>query len=137
FFSLLSYIIMKLQKYMSVEGQPGLIFLKENRICNPKNIRFMSRDISDYTGIQDFVNLPQHELTRYVEVLGPSAVRESINGNIDLTVFWKSVADHVHALVALASQNAFSTCLSADAERSFSLWNLLLSSKRRTHGRQH
>ncbi|KAK3774470.1 hypothetical protein RRG08_000423 [Elysia crispata] len=37
------------------------------------------------------------ELTR-CEKLGPSAVKESVTGNNDLTVFWKSVANHDPAL---------------------------------------
>ena len=121
----------KSQKHQSNLMKPGLDFLKEIRIFNPKNIPFLPRDVCAYAAIPDFADLPQHELTRYVEKLGPSAVREASAGNIDLTVFWRSVSDHVPALAALALRYAFSTCSSADADRSFSLYKLVLPSRRR------
>ncbi|KAK3712077.1 hypothetical protein RRG08_050098 [Elysia crispata] len=45
----------------------------------------MSPDISEHTAIPEFVDLPQHELTRYVEKLEPSAVRDYVTGNMDMT----------------------------------------------------
>ncbi|KAK3774469.1 hypothetical protein RRG08_000422 [Elysia crispata] len=64
-------------------------------------------------------------------VPGLPPVRESVTGNMDLTVFWKSVANHVPGLPPLASRYAFSTCLTAHAEPSFTLYKLVLSSRRR------
>ena len=70
-----------------MEGQSGLTFLREIRIFNPKNILFMSPDISEPTAISEFVDLPQHELTRYDEKLEPSAVRDSVIRNMDMIGF--------------------------------------------------
>jgi len=66
----------------------------------------------------------------YTQKIAPEAVSHAM-GEINCQVFWKSVESRVPVLVSLALKYSLATSTSADAERSFSLYNLLVSSRRR------
>jgi len=50
----------------------------------------------------------------------------------DVEVFWKSVGERLPVLTAIAMTYINAVCNSADAERSNSLYNLVLDSQRRS-----
>ena len=68
----------------------------------------------------------------YRERLGPAAVRNSVLGIVDPELFWKSYATSIPTLSALATKFMFATVNSADAELSFSMYNLILNDRRRS-----
>ena len=73
------------------------------------------------------------EFVKYIDVIGLEAVRSSPVTSMmltDITTFWKSTSDRLLGLSRLAQMYIFSVTTSADAERSFSKYNQLLTPQR-------
>ncbi|GFO06838.1 Zinc finger bed domain-containing protein 4 [Plakobranchus ocellatus] len=103
--------------------------LKELPFFNPCNLVVIT-DTGSLTipGIHD---VPHTEILRYKESLGPRAVTASGGIPLDLTVFWNSVSSDLPHLSVLAKRYIYTCLNSADAERSFSIYNLVFSERRR------
>ncbi len=126
----------KLMKYLSDnDGQPALPFLKQCRIFNPLRVPVLSENINDYPDIPDFDTVPRNEFILYREVL-VSEVQESLRGTgqtkMDIDSFWISNRDRIPTMAALAFKYKDAVTNSADAERSNSLYNNVLTDKRRS-----
>lgn len=121
----------KLTKYMS-EGQPAINFLREVRVFDPRYISFMEDSVSGYTHIPGFSAVPNDEFDAYFQRLGPAALKASACGVVDLDVFWDGLLERLPVLSALAKRYKDVIVNSADAERSNSLYKLVLSSRRRS-----
>lgn len=70
------------------EGQPAINFLQEVRVFDPRHTAFMNDSVSTYKYIPGFSAVPKVELDSYFIRLGPTAVRASACGVVDLDVFW-------------------------------------------------
>ena len=121
----------KLSKYMS-DGQPAIEFLKEVRVFDPRHIVFMSDCVASYKSIPGFSAVPKDELDAYFIHLGPAALRASACGVVDLDVFWDGLQERLPHLSVLAKRYKSVIVNSADAERSNSIYKLVLSSRRRS-----
>ena len=102
--------------------------LKDLPFFNPFNLVFSDIDSLTVPGIHE---VPRAEVLRYKETLGPRAVSASGRIPLDLTVFWNSVSSDVPHLTTLAKRYIYTCLNSADAERSFSIYNLVFSDRRR------
>ncbi|KAI4799929.1 hypothetical protein KUCAC02_016467 [Chaenocephalus aceratus] len=103
----------KLTKYMS-DGQPVII--------SPGG----------------FTDVPRHEFDSYFTALGPAALRAALSGVVDLDVFWDGVQERLPVRSSLAHRYKDATVSnSADAERSNSIYKLVLSSRRRSTTNQN
>ncbi|KAL7394851.1 hypothetical protein ABVT39_005418 [Epinephelus coioides] len=126
----------KLTKYMS-DGQPGIHFLKEVRVFDPRNIAFMNDRVSSYKAIPGFTDVPNAELHSYLQDLGPAALRAASCGVVDLDVLWDGLQERLPVLSTLAKRYKDAVCNSADAERSNSIYKLVLSNRRRSTTNQN
>ncbi|XP_017281833.1 uncharacterized protein LOC108241875 [Kryptolebias marmoratus] len=126
----------KLAKYMS-HGQPGINVFKEVRVFDPRHLAFMSSTVSSYTAIPGFSAVPQKEMDTCFTQLGPTALRASTYGMMDLDVFWGGLQERLPVLSALARRYKNVIINSADAERSNSIYKLVLSSRRRSITNSH
>ena len=114
----------KLDKYLTPAGQSGIKFLKNVIFFNPaKLIVFPELDLSWVPGLD---SVPEHELHKYRNHLGPRAVKNHPTTSIDLDIFWKSCKELLPTLSNLALRYMYATVNSADTEMSFSLYNLIL-----------
>lgn len=121
----------KLSKYMS-DGQPAIHFLKEVRVFDPRHISFMSDSVSTYKSIPGFSDVPDDELDAYFRRLGPAAVHAASCGVVDIDLFWDEVRERLPILSGLAIRYKCVIVNSADAERSNSIYKLVLSNRRRS-----
>lgn len=120
----------KVQKYLD-GSQPAIQFLKACRIFNPKNTVLLSTRKIDYSAVPGFDRVTDEEFLKYVNVLSVEAVRNSSDVKpLDILNFWKSIGDRAPQLAKLAQMYLFSVTTSADAERSFSKYNQLLTPQR-------
>lgn len=119
----------KLSKYMS-DGQPAIHFLQEVRVFDPRHTAFMNESVSSYQNIPGFSAVPQDELDAYISRLGPAALKASACGVVDLDVFWNGLQERLPVLSGLAKRYKDVIINSADAERSNSVYKLVLSSRR-------
>jgi len=122
----------KVEKYID-GGQPGIKFVKACRILKPQNTVLLSRNKEDYHAIPGMSDIEVAEFVKYVDVIGLEAVRSSPVATVtltDITTFWKSTSDRLPGLSRLAQMYIFSVTTSADAERSFSKYNQLLTPQR-------
>ncbi|GFO02965.1 hat family dimerization domain [Plakobranchus ocellatus] len=92
----------------------------------------LPESLKDLEGIPGLEDIPEVELANYRQNLGPAAVKNSPTGAFDRELFWKSCAGSRPGLSQLADRYMFATVHSADAERSFSMYNLILSDRRRS-----
>ncbi|KAJ4946268.1 hypothetical protein JOQ06_023936 [Pogonophryne albipinna] len=69
--------------------------------------------------------------------LGPAALRAALSGVVDLDVFWVGVQERLPVLSSLAHRYKDAVSNSADAERSNSIYKLVLSSRRRSTTNQN
>jgi hypothetical protein len=129
----------KLHKYtdLSGDGQPAIKFLKAVRIFNPKRTPLMSHSLEDYSDIPGMDEVPREEFVKYTTTLAPDAIQNAAQdgpqqGEVDVDLFWKAVDEQVPQLAKVANQYKFAVTNSADAERSFSIYNLVLTSRRRS-----
>jgi hypothetical protein len=126
----------KLLKYMTLEtdGQPAIKFLKAVRIFDPKNVCLASHCKQDYTSIPGMTDITDEEFNLYVNKLAPQAVAVAggVWNEIQVDAFWGSVTDTLPNLSHIANKYRYTVCNSADAERSNSLYNILLSDRRRS-----
>uniref|UniRef100_H3AKS8 DUF659 domain-containing protein n=1 Tax=Latimeria chalumnae TaxID=7897 RepID=H3AKS8_LATCH len=113
----------KLDKYLSF-GQPGLNFLKACRLFDPHRVYILPENCEYFQAIPGFSEVPEHELKLYREKIVPEAI-QSQAVFVDLQKRIPNIAK-----LALNCVNAVSN--SADAERSFSLYNLILSARRKS-----
>ena len=70
-------------------------------------------------------------MQEYRTILALAAIVASPGEPIDMTTFRKSMKDNVPNLAQLALRYCNAVMNSADAERSFSLYNLVLSDRRK------
>ena len=123
----------KLAKYMTPARQPAIHFLMECRIFNPARVVVLSHNVKDFSHIPPFDMVPEDEFQKYVTNLAPAAVAPGFDGNHDaIQLFWNSMGDRLPnmASIVLRYLNAISN--SADAERSFSLYNMIVTNRRRS-----
>ncbi|XP_065096737.2 uncharacterized protein [Paramisgurnus dabryanus] len=121
----------KLKKYMS-DGQPAIHFLNEVRVFDPRHTAFMDESVVSYKYIPGFSAVPTEEFDAYFTHLGPTALRASASGVVDLDVFWDGLQERLLILSVLAKRYKDVIVNSADAERSNSIYKLVLSSRRRS-----
>ncbi|KAK7881121.1 hypothetical protein WMY93_029530 [Mugilogobius chulae] len=126
----------KLAKYMS-HGQPAISFFKEVGVFNPQNVAFMSNTVSSYTSIPGFSTVPEEEMNLYFTHLGPAALKASACGVVNLDVFWDGLQERLPVLSSLAKRYKDAVINSADAERSNSIYKLVLCSRRRSTTNDH
>ena len=120
----------KLQKYLT-DGQPGIEFLKAVRIFNPCKVYLLPPEKGLYVAIPGMDDIPIHEWVLYTERLArDAAARAGHVGQFDVLSFWHSVEDRVPTLSQLAATYVNCVTNSADAERSFSLYNLVVTCRR-------
>ena len=97
------------------------------------NAVLLSKNQEDYHAIPGMFDIEVAEFVKYVDAIGPEAVRSSSVTSIaltDITTFWKSTSDRLPGLSRLAQIYIFSLTTSADAERSLSKYNQLLTPQR-------
>jgi hypothetical protein len=132
----------KLLKYMSesgtdykINGQPGIKFLKAVRIFDPKKVCLLSQNLTDYSGIPTFCEtVPPDEFHKYISKYAPEAVADAggIWSDTNVDYFWNSMNEKLPNICSAAKTDKDAVCNSADAERSNSLYNLILSERRRS-----
>ena len=92
---------------------------------------------SNLIGVPGWSNVPQSEIDRYASNLGPAAVKKAgLSSSMDCLLFWNSCASELPAMSRLALRYILGTVNCADAERSFSLYNLVHSDRRRSLGKK-
>ncbi|KAK7160619.1 hypothetical protein R3I93_008313 [Phoxinus phoxinus] len=121
----------KLSTYMS-DGQPAINFLKEVRVFDPRHTAFMDESVVSYKYIPCFSAVPTDELDAYFIHLGPAALRASARGVVYLDVFWDGLQERMPVLSVLAKRYKDVIVNSADAERSNSIYKLVLCSRSRS-----
>ena len=124
----------KVAKYLTTDGQPAADFLKEVRVFDPVATPRMSRNACDYVNIPGFSEVPSDEVWQYFEKFAPEAIAAAITSESGISPdeFWKSVSTNLPQLSALAMRYKDAVTNSADAERSFSMYNLVFSPRRRS-----
>ena len=132
-------IHLKLDKYTKVNGkQPGIKFIRQMRIADPRNISLVSKNYDAYKKLPGFVSVNEIEFERYVTCLGPEAVQNIKEGDgaqsFSPADFWSSMssADKLPTLSKYFQSRIHFVCSSAAVERSFSQFNDISSSKRRS-----
>lgn len=88
--------------------------------------------MSSYESIPGFSDVPKDELDAYFTRLGPAAVHAAACGVVDLDIFWDGLKERLPILSGLAMRYKSVIVNSADAERSNSIYKLVLSSRRRS-----
>ena len=121
----------KLTKYMS-HGQPAIEFLQEVRVFDPRHIAFLDDFVASYKAIPGFTEVQSDEFGSYFKTLGPAALRAAPSGVVDLDVLWDGVQERLPGLTSLAKRYKHAVSNSADAERSKSIYKLVLSNRRST-----
>lgn len=86
--------------------------------------------MSSYESIPGFSDVPKDELDAYFTRLGPAAVHAAACGVVDLDIFWDGLKERLPILSGLAMRYKSVIVNSADAERSNSIYKLVLSSRR-------
>ena len=95
----------KLHKYVIEGGQPAADFLKQVRMIDPRNLTgTISEGFGSMNIIPGFGAVSRSEWELYFSVIGPLAVKESRDGELDLKLFWKSNARDLPDLYKLASR---------------------------------
>ena len=121
----------KLSKYMDLGGgQPGIEYMRACRLLNPRNCAILSKEPARYYAIPMLRDVPQQEFDLYMNTLGPQYVAEIKDVNI--IQFWKGIEHRIPCLAKAAMATVCSVLNSADAERSNSIYNLVLKSRRRS-----
>lgn len=126
----------KLTKYMS-NGQPAIEFLQEVRVFDPRYIAFLDDSVASYKAIPGFTEVPGDEFDSYFKTVGPAALRAATSGVVDLDVFWDGLQERLPVLSSLAKRYKDAVSNSADAERSNSIYKLVLSNRRRSTTNQN
>lgn len=128
----------KLLKYLTV-GQPAIPFLKAVRIFDPKKVPLLNgADMSEYFAIPGFEDtVAKEDFDLYFSKIVPDYVAAAAGLSCGSSIynidqFWDTVSDRVPSMAALANKYVNAVCNSADSERSFSLYSLILSSRRRS-----
>lgn len=123
----------KLSKYVVDGAQPAMPFFEQVRVLDPGNIVDCNRNFDSINSIPGIETVSKNEWDLYVKEIGPQAVKNLNDGEvIDLKLFWKSKAASFPALYQLASCYCTTTIGSYDVERSFSAYNAMLDTKRRS-----
>ncbi|KAK3714762.1 hypothetical protein QZH41_001562 [Actinostola sp. cb2023] len=122
----------KLKKYIVAGAQPGNQFLQEVRILDPRNLVNVDVDYQSINCIPGMTVVPKTEWHMYVSVIGTAAVKHSINGELDLALFWKLNAGELPSLYKIALCYCTSTLGSYEVERSFSAYNAIVDHNRRS-----
>lgn len=123
----------KLSKYVVDGAQPAMPFFEQVRVLDPGNIVDCNRNYHSINSIPGIETVSKNEWELYVKEIGPQAVKNLNDGEvIDLKLFWKSKAASLPALYQLASCYCTTTIGSYDVERSFSAYNAMLDTKRRS-----
>ncbi|GFN88389.1 hat family dimerization domain [Plakobranchus ocellatus] len=75
--------------------------------------------------------VPDQEIRRYIQNLGPAALKSSPTEAINIEHFWNTAFEAFPNLVGWARRYIYAIVSSADAESSFSLYNIVLCERRR------
>jgi len=87
----------KVQKYID-GGQPCTKFVKACRILKLHNTVLLSRNKKDYYAIPGMSDIEVTEFVKYIDFIGPEAVRSSPVTSMtltDITTYWKSTSDRL------------------------------------------
>jgi hypothetical protein len=95
----------------------------------------LSHQLQDYRAVPGLSDVPPSEFDRYVNTLAPAAVSVagglwSIDNNVEF--FWNSMSEKLPCMTCIARTYVNVVCNSADAERSNSLYNLIVDNRRRS-----
>jgi hypothetical protein len=118
----------KLQEYTQDNKQHAIRFLKAVRILDPNQLP--SLDLSCYATLKDDLRFPTHcdeEWPIYLGIAGDIG-----QGRPEPLSFWKSVKQRVPHLAAHATLLLQLPVNTADVERSFSRYNMLLTAQRQS-----
>ena len=116
----------KLSKYVVDGAQPAMPFFEQIRVLDPGNIVDCNCNCNSIDSIPGIKSVSKDEWELYVKHIGPQAVKNLSDGDeLDLKLFWKSKAASLPALYQLG-------LCSYDVERSFSAYNAMLDTKRRS-----
>ena len=112
---------------MTPSGQPGINFIRQLQFFDP--CRLILFEECHLNALHALQSVPEDQLRRYREDLGPRAVMVSGGIPVDLGLFWTSCSELVPQLAQVAKAYICACLSSADAERSFSLNNLVFSER--------
>jgi len=108
-------------------------FFEQIRVLDPRNIVDYYYNYNGIDSIPGIKSVSKDEWELYVNQIGPQAVKNLSDGDeLDLKLFWKSKAASLPALYQLALCYCTTTICSYDVERSFSAYNAMLDTKRRS-----
>lgn len=120
-------------KYVVDGAQPAMPFFKQIRVLDPRNIVDCDCNYNGINSIPGIKSVSKDEWELYVNQIGLQAVKNLSDGDeLDLKLFWKSKAASLPALYQLALCYCTTTIGSYDVERSFSAYNAMLDTKRRS-----
>ena len=123
----------KLSKYVVNGAQPAMPFFEQIRVLDPRNIVDCDCNYNSIDSIPGIKSVSKDEWELYVKEIGPRAVKNLSDGDeLDLKLFSKLKAASLPALYQLASCYCTTTIGSYDVERSFSAYNAMLDTKRRS-----
>lgn len=114
------------------DGQPAIGFLQQVRVFDPCHLAFLDDSVASYKAIPGFTDVPSNELDSYFTALGPAALSAAPSGVVDLDVFWDGLQERLPVLSSLAHRYKDAVSNSANAERSNSIYKLVLSRRRRS-----
>ncbi|MGH0179472.1 UNVERIFIED_CONTAM: hypothetical protein FKN15_001618 [Acipenser sinensis] len=93
----------------------------------------MSHVKEDYASIHGFSDIPEEEFALYTGKVALDAIqRAEQSGGIDIAMFWSATSDRLPNIKTLAFRYIQAVTNTADAERSNSLYNLVLFDRRRS-----
>lgn len=98
----------------------------------------MSHSVNDCPAIPGLTEVPRQEMTKSCCELAPAAVQSAADasdgnsGIVNADVFWQSMTEELPNLARLSRYYMNAVTNSANAERSFSLYNLVFSERRRS-----
>ena len=114
----------KLDKYIE-GGQPGVNFLKACKIFDPAKVCILPEEQNTYHSIPGCNMIPELEFDMYTKKAFRRCISISKVAYLPTDTWWKT-----HREIRVLGCSAVLTN-SADAERSFSLYNLLVDARRR------
>ena len=120
---------------LTPDGQPAIKFLKQLRVFNPKKVPYLPQKLDEYESIPGMGTVPASEFAIYLNLATELMNLEGFSHK-DICAYWKSISDRVPSLAQVALTYVNCPISSADAERSFSLYNILLDARRRSLSEQ-
>lgn len=117
----------KLEKYIIHGKQPGLEFLRLIRAFDPKQIALVETDFNHFVKIIPDLKACKDEWLAFVKLSKEAGTKR----DMDICLFWSSVETRIPKIAKVAKSLLMIPTNSAEVERSFSKYNLILSADRR------